>query len=289
MPFGVPKELVNDQSKGTQTGMIPENQAKIDAKLHNQDFSKSAWKISSADGAMFGNSKKQNVSCKRNQKSDGNTRGNLSQDETNQPGQVYGAIPKHFKVKKSGNMTTKSTKSPKLTKSKAPISLKSDIETISNTSTTCDKLNSFPDRKTNSKNVDDNVETIGVGNLAEKSFSDGNDVVTIANTSTKCNMRYRRIDDANIANAFTNDIAHKFKRNFSNVNSGSLHDHKAKTANGHVNYVKKSRSDININDVETISNTSTSHRSGFNLNTKNFPSRFFACFRAVIRPKTHKW
>ena len=30
-------------------------------------------------------------------------------------------------------------------------------------------------------------------------------------------------------------------------------------------------------------------RSGLNLNTTKFPSRFYACYRSVMRPKIHKW
>ena len=52
MSSGVPKRLVNHQSKGTLPGVNPENQAKNDAKLHNLDFSKTALKVGSADDAI---------------------------------------------------------------------------------------------------------------------------------------------------------------------------------------------------------------------------------------------
>ena len=96
MPSEVPPKLVNHQFKGTLPGVNPENLAKNDAKLHNLDFSKTAWSQaeSAKDGGGFGKTKCEN-----------------SQQRRLKYGQSTGAIPKattmnqYFKVKKIRGIT----------------------------------------------------------------------------------------------------------------------------------------------------------------------------------------
>ena len=56
MASKLPPDKLNQLSECVLHRVIPENQAKNDAKLHNLDFSKSAWKIGSAESdAIIGN------------------------------------------------------------------------------------------------------------------------------------------------------------------------------------------------------------------------------------------